>query len=877
VGSSRGSSIARSNAVNNPFLIGIAPSCIKGFLNLRYITSDSKTAETRAVVFQYLRDLPVKAKAILGSAVLIGSVAGLGLFAVQALDYGNQGLRAFRSSTLPRVQTLRNIAYDAMEAQAQVFRLVALASSGRADVAELAARRNAIDSVMARVREGLEAVSARSDLTARERRIILTSITNWKNYIHDASKVLDSAYYDANFGVLMLPELDKVHDAAAREVAALSRLFSEESARTISALLTAGQSGMRVMALWVLAGVGLVILAISAMTAALIKPITDVTRAMRTVATGADAQIPLASRKDELGEMLAAVASFKTNLERREDELRMQNLRFDAALENMAQGLCMFDKNERLIVCNGVYKNLYNLPDRLCRPGTPLADIFAHRIASGFYASDVTVESMLAAGRARNARTEANVSHINLQDGRTIAIAHKPMPCGGYVATHEDVTEQKRAEARITHMARHDALTDLPNRVLFRERMDEALTSVRHRSLPVAVLYLDLDHFKRVNDTLGHPVGDALLKAVATRLQGCLRERDVIARLGGDEFAIIQFDSGAKEASTLAERIVESIAVPFEIQGHQVLIGTSVGIAIGPDDGLDADQLLKSADMALYKAKNDGRGTFRFFESEMDARAQQRRAVEMELRSALQSGEFEVFYQPLFATKTREIEGFEALVRWRHPEKGMVSPGEFIPVAEDTGLIVPIGEWVLRQACAEAANWGNDLKLAVNISPVQFRSKDLLRTVVSALASSSLPAARLELEITESVILQDGDGALATLKQFRELGIGIALDDFGTGYSSLSYLHQFPVTKIKIDRSFINSIGQRRGGLAVVRAVVEIARSLRMTVTAEGVETEQQIAKLCKIGCEQAQGYLVSPPVSAEKARELLPKLRNVA
>jgi predicted signal transduction protein with EAL and GGDEF domain len=327
----------------------------------------------------------------------------------------------------------------------------------------------------------------------------------------------------------------------------------------------------------------------------------------------------------------------------------------------------------------------------------------------------------------------------------------------------------------------------------------------------------------------------------------------------------------------LAQRIVESIASPFDVDGHQVLVGTSIGIAIAPNDGLDADQLLKNADMALYKAKADGRGTFRFFEGEMDARAQQRRLLEMELRSALQNGEFELCYQPLVATQTREIEGFEALVRWRHPERGIVSPGEFIAVAEDTGLIVALGEWVLRHACAEATTWGSDIKLAVNISSVQFRSKNLLRTVVSALASASLPASRLELEITESVMLQDSEGTLATLTQLRELGVGIAVDDFGTGYSSLSYLQRFPVTKIKIDRSFINSIGEKKGGSAVVRAVVEIARSLRMTATAEGVETEHQIAKLCKIGCNQAQGYLFSPPVAAARARELLRDVRRVA
>ena len=829
------------------------------------------------VVFKFLRDLPVRTKAIFASIVLVGSVTGLGLFAVHTVDFGVDGLRRFQQSTLPRVQMLRNIAYDVMEAQAEVFRLVALASSRRADIVELALRRNGIESTMGRVRQALEAVSTRPDLTEAQRQIILASLTNWATYVTEVNEALDSGYHDANVGVQLLPELDKLHQAAAREIAALSRLFSQESASTIATLRQSGESGRRIMVLWVLAGVGLVVLTIWAMTGALIKPITNITRALSAVAAGEAAEIPLVGRKDELGEMLSAITTFRASLERRESDLRMQNLRFDAALENMAQGLCMFDSDERLIVCNGVYKDLYKIPDDLCRPGTLLADIFAHRIALGFYPPDVTLESMLTQNRARSARAEANVSHVNLQDGRTIAIAHKRMTGGGYVATHEDITDQKQAEGRIAHMARHDALTNLPNRVLFRERMDEALASLRPGGSPVAVLCLDLDNFKQVNDTLGHPVGDALLWEVAGRLKAQLRERDVIARLGGDEFAIIQFDTNLKEASALADKIVESIACPFEVDGHQVLVGTSIGIAIAPEDGLDADQLLKNADMALYKAKADGRGTFRFFEREMDAKAQQRRILEMELRAALQNGEFDVFYQPMFTTKTREIEGFEALVRWRHPERGIVSPAEFIPVAEDTGLIVPIGQWVLRQACAEAATWGGDINLAVNISPVQFRSKSLLQAVVSALASSGLPASRLELEITESVMLQDSDGTLAILTQLRELGVGIAMDDFGTGYSSLSYLHRFPITKIKIDRSFVNSIGLKNGGSAVIRAVVEIARSLQMTATAEGVETEQQMSKLCKIGCDHAQGYLVSPPVPAAKVRELLPKLRHVA
>ncbi len=828
-------------------------------------------------MLQFLWDLPVKTKAIVASAFLIGSVAGLGTSALHTVNRGNEGLRNFRASTLPRVQSLRNIAYDAVEVQAQVFRLVALASSGRADVVDIASRRDGIDRAIARVRGALETVSTRADLKDGERQIIIASLAGWERYAEHAAEVLDSGYYDTNFGVLMLPELDKVHHAAAREITALSRLFSDESARTIAALLSSGERGMRVMALWVALGVALVIVTVWAMAGALIKPITGVTRAMRAVAAGVSVEIPRTSRKDELGDMLAAIATFKATVEGRERDLRTQNVRFDAALENMAHGLCMFDKDERLIVCNGVYQRLYKLPDQLCWPGTPLAEIFAHRVALGFYAPDVTVESMLVANRARSASAEANVSNVELQDGRTIAIAHKRMEGGGYVATHEDITEQKRAEARIAHMARHDALTDLPNRVLFRERMDEALASVRRRRSPIAVLCLDLDNFKQVNDTLGHPTGDALLNAVAARLQIHLQDRDMLARLGGDEFAIIQFETNLARASSLADKIVESIASPFHVGGHQVLIGTSIGVAIAPEDGQDADQLLKNADMALYKAKADGRGTFRFFERQMDAAAQKRRVLEIELRAALKNGEFELFYQPISTTKTREIEGFEALLRWRHPERGLVSPAEFIPVAEDTGLIVPLGEWVLREACTEAMAWGSKTKLAVNVSSVQFRSKNLLPAVVSALASSGLPASRLELEITESVMLQDSDGTLVTLKQLRELGVGIAMDDFGTGYSSLSYLHRFPITKIKIDRSFISSLGLTNGSSAVVRAVVEIARSLRMTATAEGVETEAQMTLLRKIGCEQAQGFLFSPPVPAAKARQLLPKMRNVA
>ena len=435
-----------------------------------------------------------------------------------------------------------------------------------------------------------------------------------------------------------------------------------------------------------------------------------------------------------------------------------------------------------------------------------------------------------------------------------------------------DVTERRKAEARIAHMAHHDALTDLPNRVLFRNRLHAALEGVRRQGDGrLAVHCLDLDYFKSVNDTLGHPIGDRLLQAVAERFRWFLRETDSVARVGGDEFAVIQTAIGEpEEASNLAGRLIEAISRPYKIDGHQVVIGVSIGIAVAPENGCDPDMLLKNADVALYRAKADGRNTFRFFEHEMDARLQARRLLELDLRKALTAGEFELFYQPLVDLRSNAISGFEALMRWHHPDRGMVSPAEFIPLAEEIGLIVPLGEWLLRQACCEAATWPEHLTIAVNLSPVQFKSRNLVSAVVSALASSGLEPSRLELEITESVLLQDSDANLATLHQFRNLGVRIAMDDFGTGYSSLGYLQKFPFDKIKIDQSFIREIEERPQSRAIVRAVAGLGASLGISTTAEGVETVDQLECLRGEGCTEVQGYLFSRPVPASELGPLL-------
>ena len=437
-----------------------------------------------------------------------------------------------------------------------------------------------------------------------------------------------------------------------------------------------------------------------------------------------------------------------------------------------------------------------------------------------------------------------------------------------------DVTEQHEAEARIAHIARHDALTGLPNRILFHDRLDQAVAQAR-RGQGAALLYLDLDRFKEVNDTLGHPVGDALLREVATRLQAVLREGDTLARLGGDEFAVIQLGlEQPQDASRLAQRLVEAISQPFILDGRQVVVGTSIGIALAPGDGLEADQLVKGADMALYRAKSEARGRWRYFEPAMDANLRQRRALEMDLRRALLLDQFDLHYQPIIDIGTREVAGLEALLRWNHPERGLVAPDAFIPLAEEVGLIVPLGEWVLRRACQDAMAWPEALRVAVNLSAAQFASRGLVPMVADALRQSGLAPQRLELEITEAVMLQDNAATLAALHQLKALGLRIAMDDFGTGCSSLSHLQRFPFDKVKIDRSFTRELGRSRQSEAIVQAVTDLCQGLDMVTTAEGVETERQFAALSRQGCREAQGFLFSRPRPAREVPDLLAALR---
>ncbi|WGR73052.1 MULTISPECIES: EAL domain-containing protein [unclassified Bradyrhizobium] len=439
-----------------------------------------------------------------------------------------------------------------------------------------------------------------------------------------------------------------------------------------------------------------------------------------------------------------------------------------------------------------------------------------------------------------------------------------------YLVAVVDITERRKAEARIAHMAHHDGLTNLANRELYQERLRDALEASPAPGRRVAVLCIDLDLFKNVNDSFGHPMGDRLLKQVADRLRSQVRGNNLAARLGGDEFAVIFPQASPNEISDFATGLISVLSAPYKIDGNEVVIGASVGIALSPGDGASSEDLMRNADMALYKAKQDGRGIHRFFEREMDHQAQKRREMELELRRAFANSEFELHYQPLIDIASDKISGFEALLRWRHPEKGMISPAEFIPVAEDLGLITSIGEWVLREACNEAAKWPREIKLAVNLSPVQFRSRNLVQVVVSVLANSGLSPKRLELEITETVFLEESDANLAILHQLRDLGVSISMDDFGTGYSSLSYLRSFPFDKIKIDRSFVKDLAQRSDCVAIVRAISGLGRSLNITTIAEGVETTDQLDWLRAEGCNEVQGFLFSGAKPAAEIEQLL-------
>jgi diguanylate cyclase (GGDEF)-like protein/PAS domain S-box-containing protein len=543
-----------------------------------------------------------------------------------------------------------------------------------------------------------------------------------------------------------------------------------------------------------------------------------------------------------------------------------------AIVESIPQGLLLYDHDDRLVICNSHFCDLFPGLCDIAHPGAHYEDVLRAEHDPLLNPDAALIDAGEELSRRLSEHGERHVVRERQMSGdRFILINEYRTSDGGTVVLYNDISELKHRERKIEHLAHHDSLTGLPNRVLFRDRLDKAIAEAHSRNLSAAVLCLDLDGFKHVNDTLGHPIGDALLQTVAKRLFAALRDQDVACRLGGDEFAVILSDvSGPEVPTSLAWRLLDAVSQPVEIDGHSVVTGTSIGIAMSSTDGNSADELIRNADLALYRAKFDGRGTFRYFAAEMDAKAQARRLLEIALRGAIARQELDVHYQPLVDTYTSQMMGAEALIRWWHPEKGEIPPTEFIPLAEETGLIVSIGAWVLRRACADCAKWPGDIRVAVNVSPVQFRTRDFAQTVRQVLQSTGLAPHRLELEITESLLLRNTTANLATLRELKSFGVRISMDDFGTGYSSLGNLRSFPFDKIKIDRSFINDFGRNTDSAAIVRAVLTLGRSLGMTTTAEGVETRDQLAYLRAEGCVEVQGHYYAKAAPAIEIERLL-------
>jgi diguanylate cyclase (GGDEF)-like protein len=614
----------------------------------------------------------------------------------------------------------------------------------------------------------------------------------------------------------------------------------------------------------------------------------EITRGMlRLAANDTSVDVPGTEERDEIGAMARALQVFKANaisLLEQQGQLKQLNFTLDIALNSMSRGLSMLDANGCLVVTNASFARMYGLPPHLVEPGTSIAAIFGHLDRTGV---------VLEAGAALEAQPEV-LSYDTIYNGiyngrsettfvqtteagRVISVSLQPIHGGGFVALHQDITEQRTHEERIARLARQDSLTKLENRRGLQDALANACQALDDAH-GFAMHCIDLDKFKIVNDVHGHQAGDALLEAVAQRLRNAARREDVVARLGGDEFAIIQNNvSHLDEARALGERIVDEIGRPYEIRGTSISIGASVGVSVAPDHGRSPEQLLRHADVALYAAKSSGRNTCIMFDAAMDERIRARRQLERDVRQALAYSEISLQFQPIIDLASNRVISCEALMRWTHRERGAVSPADFIPIAEETGVIHELGAWALAEATRVAASWPEDIRVSVNLSPVQFAGPDLCAIVAAALEDSHLSAARLELEITESVLLREDDASRSVLHQLRDLGVSIALDDFGTGYSSLSYLRSFPFSKLKIDRSFVRDLPDRSDCVAIVQAITSLARSLDMTTVAEGVETHDHLHKVRAAGCDQVQGYLFSKPVPAEALEAVFAECRQKA
>ncbi|HYZ22252.1 MAG TPA: EAL domain-containing protein [Rhodopila sp.] len=590
------------------------------------------------------------------------------------------------------------------------------------------------------------------------------------------------------------------------------------------------------------------------------------TGAMLSLAGGdLETEIPYRGDHDELGRLADALDVFRDNASR----VRANEVNLSGAFENMVEAILMFSPDWVAVLHNQNAVRMFGLPCRDCR-GMTAPEMLEHLQTQGWPGDIIKeLEERLAGIQGRE---KGEAFDISLPDGRSFTVTAAVLPNRHLLVSMEDTSERRASAARIAHLAHHDMLTELPNRAMFQERLSAAVDdALGDGGLGVALLVCDLDRFKEVNDTYGHPAGDELLCQAAQRMRDTMRKTDVLARLGGDEFAIVHLIGGdPEEAYSVADRIVSTLTQPFEIQGNKVCIGVSVGIARAPVDATNLTDLMKRADLALYAAKQGGRNRFVVYDASMAERLEERRIIAIEIRKALESDGFHLSYQPQVDLRTRQILGFEALARWTHPVRGPIGPATFIPIAEESGLITQLGEWALRTACREAAGWGGDIRVSVNVSPQQLHEEGFVDTVRSVLRETGLPAGRLELEVTETAMLNDGERMMAVLEDLRALGVHLALDDFGTGYSALSYLQKFPFDKIKIDQSFVRQLGDKDESDAIVRAVAGLGANLGIRTIAEGIETEDQAERILGASCDEGQGYLFSRPVPASAVHKML-------
>jgi diguanylate cyclase (GGDEF)-like protein len=815
----------------------------------------------------------------------------MGMMLTVAMQMGERNTSALQVldrdvfEPLNRAQTLND---EITQLHTRLFALLSIGNNETNPLAQKASSDALIEQLaieVANFNHFLDANTAVSPAIASRLRDAFT------DYAGRVRETASFAAYDASYGVLVAGITDEKFGHLRADLDALVQsLAQRRAALTTDAVSTSVGAQKKLLGL----GLGATMLALlgSALVGrSIARPVLRLTAMMNQLAAGnTDLPVPGTERRDEVGAMAHAVEVFRANLIARrqgEETLRRTNLQFDAALNTMLQGMIVWGPDHRVQLVNRRFYTITGVPEGSIAPGFTVREMIDVNIAHGMHpgvSADDLSDKILGRLVARRSMQIA----MEMRPGLFVQVATEPMANGGSIAMFEDVTEKRRNEAQIVFMACHDALTGLPNRTVFQDQM-AAMLDEGAQGQPFGVLCLDLDHFKEVNDTLGHPAGDELLRLVAARLHHGVRDHDLIARLGGDEFAIIVAspDGGPALAAALATRLVESIGAPYDIQGHNIVIGVSIGIALS-EPGISGADMLKRADVALYRAKEE-RGCFAFFEAGMDELLQARLGMEADLRLALHRDEFELYYQPLYHLAAERVSGFEALIRWNSPTRGRVAPVDFIPLAEQTGLILPIGEWVLRTACAEAVHWPDHVRVAVNLSPVQTKNKNVVALVRETLAQTGLPARRLELEITETVLLQDTEAVMTMLHSLHEMGVKIAMDDFGTGYSSLSYLRRFPFDKIKIDRSFISDLRGIQSGLedgvpdalaaaaksaaTIVRAIVGLGENLGISTTAEGVETAQQFVQIRQKGCTEVQGYFISPPRPANEVVDLLRRL----